>query len=128
MTVSERPHDADQIVLRVAAMPNDPLVVIKQPSGFASGQELLNAYEQVTFEIDVVDSNGKTEQFVLARKFSSNASGYTSRRRDGTLDFGGRLGLWGAKSGTMTFRISDGKNGLNFPLVIEVQKLNELPF
>lgn len=128
MTVSERPQEADQIVLRVATMPHNPLVVIKQPTGFLSGQERLDAYEHVTIEIDVIDSVGKAERFVIGRTFSSNAGGYSPKRKDGTWDFGGQLVLWGVKSGTMKFRIRDSKNALNFPLVIEIQKRNEMPF
>jgi hypothetical protein len=116
-------HSGEERSTIKVEIPRDLILVIKPLAGFATWQDALDAMQDVTVDIEVVDDAGKTKQFRIGREFSGGAGLMSFQRPNGTFDFAGRLVTDGpAKQGTIHLRISDPKKMLGFPVCVELRR------
>jgi hypothetical protein len=115
-------------MIQFVSLPQNPVIVFKCPKGFANWNDALATFGQVEGHIEVAANTGAIARFEIGANLSANVGLYSSRRSDKSIDYGTRLMLGERAAGKMTITIKDTTNALRYPLTIEVQKLNEMPF
>jgi hypothetical protein len=106
-------------------LPYDPLIVFRQPAGYRTPQEEIDAFKEVKITLEVSGDGSLARVYHLGSQSSGGVWAGGSVRADGTFDYGRRFRLESCRRATVKLTIEDPRKVLVYPITVVFEKMKE---